>query len=181
MSVNKKCKSWRSLFIVRYSNFNKVNINNFIEQFPLSNNNFSQTFGINNISEVHLVLYKLHWSCFFVPWNETDKRHWAKHSLYKNTQISLLTLLHCAWSLPSCMNGISPWIYALPLANVCSAQSKKTGHSVMVSFLAAERIMPFFWLTSFCIAFVVPDFCCPLSCLFPLPGSYLFHRCRFLF
>jgi hypothetical protein len=34
-------------------------------------------------------------------------------------------------------------------------KAKETGHSVLVSFLATESIMPFCWLTYFYIAFVV--------------------------
>jgi hypothetical protein len=36
--------------------FKQVYLNNFIDQYYLSSNKFSQTFWINNISDVHLVL-----------------------------------------------------------------------------------------------------------------------------
>jgi hypothetical protein len=59
------------------------------------------------------------------------------------------------------MNDISPSIYALPLDMYFPHKAKWTAHSVLVSLLATEGIMPFCWLTSFCIAFVVSVFLLP--------------------
>jgi hypothetical protein len=73
VSENKRYKPLRLLFMACYSCVKEIYLNNVIDQFPLSNNNFSQTLGISNSSEVHLVLYKRRWSFFLSLWIRQTK------------------------------------------------------------------------------------------------------------
>lgn len=133
-------------------------------QFYVSNNSWQY------LCIPYVRVYKHCWSCVFFSGNMA-----SSNLLCTLTQISLLTQLHIAWSMPSCMNDLPSWIYALPLANLRSAKHtmwiknwiQEKGCNVLVSFLVTTSGTVFCRLNNFLfVTYGMHDFLLPTVVFF---------------
>jgi len=80
------------LFIARYSSYKQVYLNKFIDQFPLSNNNFNQTLGLTipvkciwySISVADIFFFVF---CFRLLERNTQKTFSTPFCLYNDTNL----------------------------------------------------------------------------------------------
>jgi hypothetical protein len=148
VSVNEKYKSWRLLFVARYSSFNQVYLNTFTDQFYPSNIS-SWTFRIKNISVLRLVLLSIR-DIFALSLAMSQMKDIQPVILCVQRHKSLCWL-NCTAHV-ACLHV---WITFLHKYKLCHLHTcvphkvQQKSRCVQVSILATESIMPFCRLNIF--------------------------------